>query len=197
VTIAFNLVAQGGTIEIRDPNGAVIVSEPLASTVAAPPVLAAALPTPFGSLATRYRLYHPGTREHLYTTDLNEYTVLGGNGAWIQEGTVGRVLDNPGSFGGVTAVPYYRLYDNGTRWHHWTTDANEYYTLGYVFSGWNMEGVDGYILPTQAPGTIELYRLNYPALGSLHHWTIDNNEYVTLIAQFGWIGEPGAGFVVQ
>jgi hypothetical protein len=106
------------------------------------------------------------------------------------------VLDNPGSFNGVTAVPYYRLYDNSTRWHHWTTDVNEYYTL-IQFPNWTAERVDGYILPTNTTGAKQLYRLNYPYLGSLHHWTIDANEYNTLISQYGWIGEGGAGFVMQ
>jgi hypothetical protein len=119
-------------------------------------------------------------------------------GTWVQEGPVGKVLNNPGSFNAVTAVPYYRLYDNNTRWHHWTTDPNEYYTLGYIYSGWNLEGVDGYILPSATVGAIQLYRLNYPALGSLHHWTIDANEYNTLITPaYGWVGEGGAGFVIQ
>jgi hypothetical protein len=31
----------------------------------------------------------------------------------------------------------------------------------------------------------------------LHHWTIDQNEYDTLIASYGWVGEGGAGFVIQ
>ena len=105
------------------------------------------------------------------------------------------MLDNPGSFAGVAAVPYYRLYDTSTQWHHWTTDANEYYTL-IGFPNWNAEGVDGYLLPTQAAGTIPLYRLLYPFIAGLHHWTIDQNEYDTLIAQYGWIGEGGSGFVI-
>jgi hypothetical protein len=155
--------------------------------------------SPVASQAQRYRLYSDVTKEHHFTTDLNEYNVLGTYvGTWVQEGAVGKVLNNPGSFGGVTAVPYYRLYDNSTRWHHWTTDANEYYTLGFVYSGWNLEGVDGYILPTAAVGTTQLYRLNYPALGALHHWTIDANEYNTLITPaYGWVGEGGSGFVIQ
>jgi hypothetical protein len=152
--------------------------------------------TPAGIPVSRYRLYSDVTKEHHFTTDLNEYNTLGTyTGTWVQEGAVGKVLDNPGSFGGVQAVPYYRLYDPSTHWHHWTTDPNEYYTL--AVAGWNAEGVDGYILPTQAPGTIQLYRLNYPALGSLHHWTIDANEYNTLINSYGWVGEGGSGFVVQ
>jgi uncharacterized protein DUF11/uncharacterized protein DUF5648 len=144
----------------------------------------------------RYRLYSPVSLEHHFTTDLNEYTVLGASGAWIQEGTVGRVLNNPGSFNGVAAVPYYRLYNTTTRWHHWTTDANEYYTL-VTFPGWNGEGVDGYILPTIASGSRQLFRLVYPNGTGLHHWTVDAHEYATLISTYGWVGEGGSGFVVQ
>jgi len=142
----------------------------------------------------RYRLYNDGTKEHLYTTDLNEYNVLGQNG-WAQEGTVGKLLNNPGSFNGVTATPYYRLYNTNVQWHHWTTDANEYYTL-IQFQGWNAEGVDGWILPTATTGATQLFRLTYPPLPGLHHWTIDENEYNTLISQFGWVGEGGTGFVI-
>jgi uncharacterized repeat protein (TIGR01451 family) len=153
--------------------------------------------TPVAAQVLRYRLYSDVTKEHHFTTDQNEYNVLGTYvGTWVQEGTVGKVLDNPGSFGGVAAVPYYRLYDTATRWHHWTTDANEYYTL-IQFPNWNAEGVDGYILPTNTIGATQLYRLLYPFVAGLHHWTIDANEYNTLINSYGWIGEGGAGFVIQ
>lgn len=57
-------------------------------------------------------------------------------------------------------------------------------------------GVDGYLLPTQAPGTIPLFRLLYPPVGNLHHWTIDQSEYDTLVAGYGWYGEGGTGFVI-
>ena len=153
-------------------------------------------PSPAGVPVQRYRLYSPVTLEHHFTTDLNEYNVLGAQaGTWIQEGGVGRVLNNPGSVAGVPTVPYYRLYDTATRWHHWTTDPNEYYTLAQ-FPNWNAEGVDGYLLPTQASGTIPLYRLLYPFVPGLHHWTIDANEYNTLISTYGWVGEGGSGFVL-
>jgi uncharacterized repeat protein (TIGR01451 family) len=153
--------------------------------------------TPAGTPVQRYRLYSDVTKEHHFTTDLNEYNTLGSYaGTWVQEGPVGKVLDNPGSFGGVQAIPYYRLYDNATRWHHWTTDANEYYTLiGYA--NWSAEGVDGYILPSNPAGTTRLYRLRYPFIPGLHHWTIDQYEYDTLVNQYSWIGEGGTGFVVQ
>jgi uncharacterized repeat protein (TIGR01451 family) len=156
--------------------------------------------TPPGVATLRYRLYSPVTLEHHFTTDQNEYNVLGTYiGTWVQEGTVGKVLDNPGSFNGVTATPYYRLYDTLTRWHHWTTDPNEYYILSQFPAIWNAEGVDGYILPTNTAGATQLYRLLYPYVaGGLHHWTIDANEYSVLTSPSrGWIGEGGAGFVIQ
>ena len=109
------------------------------------------------------------------------------------------MLDNPGSFNGVIATPYYRLYDNSIARHHWTTDPNEYYTL-IQFPFYNAEGVDGYILPTSTAGATPLYRLLYPVPvggGGLHHWTIDSNEYTTLINTYGWIGEGGSGYVIQ
>jgi hypothetical protein len=153
-------------------------------------------PSPAGVPVTRYRLYSPVTLEHHFTTDANEYNVLGSfTGTWVQEGNAGQVLDNPGSFNGVAATPYYRLYCTANRWHHWTTDPNEYYTL-VTLPCWQGEGIDGYILPTQAPGSIELYRLVLLGGTGLHHWTVDANEVQVLTTQFGWALEPGAGFVI-
>jgi uncharacterized repeat protein (TIGR01451 family) len=144
----------------------------------------------------RYRLYSPGTQEHLFTTDKNEYDTLAASGGWNAEGESGKVLDNPGAFNGVTAVPYYRLYNSDSYWHHWTTDANEYYTL-IEFPQFHVEGVDGYILPSNTAGATELYRLVDPDGRGLHHWTVDATEYSILIGTYGWVGEPGAGFVIQ
>ena len=153
--------------------------------------------SPVANAVLRYRLYSPVTQEHLYTTDLNEYNTLATYvGTWVQEGTVGHVLDNPGSFNGATATPYYRLYNTATSWHHWTTDPNEYYTL-IQFPNWIAEGVDGYVLPTAATGATQLYRLVYPDGRGLHHWTIDPVEYGQLISVYGWVGEGGSGYVIQ
>ncbi|HUP30053.1 MAG TPA: hypothetical protein VM122_07770 [Usitatibacter sp.] len=152
--------------------------------------------SPAAAAIIRYRLYSPVTQEHLFTTDVNEYRFLGTQtGNWKQEGESGKVLDNPGSYDGVTAQPYYRLYNTASRWHHWTTDPNEYYTLAGS-APWQAEGVDGYILPQLTAGTTALYRLLYPDGRALHHWTIDANEYRTLVATYGWIGEGGTGYVI-
>ena len=152
--------------------------------------------SPAPAWVQRYRLYSPVTQEHHFTTDANEYHTLGSfTGTWIQEGPSGKVLDNPGSYGGVTAVPYYRLYDSSTRWHLWTTEPNEYYTLSQ-FPWWSAEGIDGFILPARAGDTVPLYRLLYPHIPGLHHWTIDATEYNELVSRFGWVGEGGSGYVM-
>lgn len=139
--------------------------------------------TTTGTAVNRYRLYSPVTLEHHFTTDQNEYNVLGTQvGTWIQEGAASKMHNGPMSMSGVEAVPYYRLYDQISKWHHWTTDRNEYFTLRLTPSRYVAEGVDGYIFKTQPSGTTAWYRLN---LGSLHHWTADLNERNTLILQ-GW-----------
>ena len=147
-----------------------------------------------GTLRTRYRLYSPGTFEHLYTTDFNEYSVLPVCCAWVAEGAIYRLFSGAGSYGGVTAVPYYRLYNPFSFQHHWTTDAGEYNFLPSV--GWQQEGTDGYILPTQASGLLPLYRLYLNAAGGLHLWTIDVNERNYLVANAGWVDEGIAGYVI-
>jgi hypothetical protein len=140
----------------------------------------------------QYRLYHDGTKEHLYTTDLNEYNVLGSRG-WTQEGVAYRMLTN-GVYNGVSAtIPLFRAYHPGILQHLWTTDSNEAATLGGT-SSWFYEDIIGYMLPTQAAGTIPLYRL---ALASppIHLWTTDLNEY-TVLQTRGWTGEGIIGYVV-
>jgi hypothetical protein len=138
----------------------------------------------------RYRLYSPVTLEHLFTTDLNEYNVLGGQaGVWTQEGAASKMHNGPANIDGVEGKPYYRLYDYILRWHHWTTDRNEYFTLRGFTGRYVAEGVDGYIFPTQVTGTTPWYRLLYPSIAGLHHWTADQNERDTLVNSGFWIEE--------
>ncbi len=147
-----------------------------------------------GTLITRYRLYSNVTKEHLYTTDLNEYNTLAQSGSWVAEGAIYQVFQGPGSSSGVAAVPYYRLSNPNSGLHHWTTDLNEYTTLATL--GWTQEGIVGYILPTTVPGTLPLYRLYLNALGGLHLWTTDANERSVLISTAGWVDEGVAGYVI-
>ena len=48
-----------------------------------------------GSLVIRYRLYSPGTFEHPYTTNFNEYSVLPVCCAWQAEGAIYKVFNAP------------------------------------------------------------------------------------------------------
>lgn len=100
---------------------------------------------PYGSMVPIYRLYFVDGRRHFWTADRTEYEVLIRNKAYQSEGIDGFFvpLGTPG------AIPLYRL-----RFccaspvvHHWTSDLNEYNTLGN--NGWAKEGVAGYMLPAQ------------------------------------------------
>jgi len=87
-----------------------------------------------------YRLYNPSVLQHLWTTDLNEYTVLATEG-WNQEGIVGYVFPTavPAM---ASCTPLYRL--RAPNVHVWTTTLNEYDTL--QTEGWTGEGIIGYVL---------------------------------------------------
>jgi hypothetical protein len=148
-------------------------------------------PAAAATTLTQYRLYHDGTKEHLYTTDSNEYSVLGTRG-WSLEGVAYRMLTN-GIYGGVQTAPLFRLYHPGILQHFWTTDSNEATTLAST-GIWSFEGTVGYLCPSQAAGTIPLYRMSL-ANPPIHLWTTDLNEYSVLQTR-GWTGEGIIGYVV-
>jgi ELWxxDGT repeat protein len=174
------------TFTLTNPAGAALTTGSTATgTITNDDPAAAATPV------TQYRLYHDGTKEHLYTTDLNEYNVLGTRG-WTQEGVAYRMLTN-GIYQGVATIPLFRLYHPGIQQHHWTTDSNEATTLGSN-PAWFYEGTIGYLLPTQVPGSVALYRMAL-ANPPIHLWTTDQNEYDTLATR-GWTKEGIVGYVV-
>ena len=150
-----------------------------------------------GSLIDRYRLYSPVTKEHLYTTDLNEYNTLGAEG-WNQEGADSSVFNGTATVFGVTSVPMWRLYLTPYLTHFWTTDRNEYLTLmtgyGGAFIG---EGADEFLLPAKAGSSIPLYRLLFNGSATpIHFWTTDPHEESTLTAPGGgWTSEGIPGYL--
>ena len=89
-----------------------------------------------------YRLYNAATRQHLWTTDRNEYFTLRDEAGWTAEGVAAYVLPTTAAAG----TPLYRLsYSHGpTSLHLWTTDPNEYDSL--VADGWAQEGPIGRVL---------------------------------------------------
>jgi hypothetical protein len=143
-------------------------------------------------LIPRYRVYNPYNFHHHYTTDPNEYNVLGSIG-WVQEGAACYLHNEMVTTDSVDAVPFYRLYNPNSYEHHWTTDANEYHVLGTI--GWLQEGADGYVFATQVTDSEPLYRLYNPNNG-LHLWTMDANEKNVLIG-YGFIDEGIACYVFR
>ena len=116
-----------------------------------------------------YRLYNSGLKVHLYTTDSNEYAVLGERG-WSQEGIAFKSAKE--------GTPVYRLYNEGLKVHLYTTDANEYAVL--ATRGWRQEGVAFNSVKDGVP----VYRL-YNAGLKKHLYTTDSNEYKVLATR-GW-----------
>jgi parallel beta-helix repeat protein len=168
------------------------------------PTFAMVYSTGTGTAVPRYRMFNNTSKAHLDTTDLNEYTVLQGQG-WNPEGSGYKILNGPGSRANsgtnetVQAIPLYRIYDPVNTKHFWTTDRNEYFTLRdpatFNFRG---ENVDGYVFPKPVDGSIALYRLrlNPTPTRTLHVFTVDVNEYNALPAS-GWVQEGVVGYVLS
>jgi uncharacterized protein (TIGR03437 family) len=146
-----------------------------------------------GSLIPLYRLYSNVTKEHLYSTDENEYNVLGTEG-WSQEGIVGQLISGPNVVSAVQSIPYYRLYNAQILNHLWTTDRNEYFTLR-LEGGWHAEGVIGYIMPSSVADTVSFTRLVYNWPPYYHLWTTDPNEVSVLSSGGGWTIEGVVGYL--
>ncbi|HFU4203898.1 TPA: leucine-rich repeat protein [Streptococcus suis] len=116
-----------------------------------------------------YRLYHSGLQVHLFTTDSNEYKVLGTRG-WKQEGIAWSTSDDSGD-------NVYRLYHPGLKVHLYTKDTNEYKVL--AGRGWRQEGV-----AYRSYGSLPIYRLYHAGIKK-HLYTKDANEY-KILSQRGW-----------
>jgi hypothetical protein len=149
---------------------------------------------PYGAAAAirQYRLFSRTTSEHLYTSDLNEYNVLGPQG-WNQEGPAYTTLASGGAYGATFGVPMYRLYHLASRQHHWTSDANEAMVLAEK-TDWLYEGIATYVLAAATAGSVALHRVALPGT-PLHLWTADANEK-TVLSQRGWLYEGIVGYVL-
>lgn len=133
-------------------------------------------PTLSGSGNEIYRLYHPVTGEHLYTTDTNEVANLT-NGGWKNEGT-------PGKSSGSIAV--YRLYNRKSGEHLYTADETERKTL--TAGDWVYDNNQKPMFYAGTSGANPMYRLYNPraALIASHHYTSDSNEVKVLTTTKGW-----------
>jgi len=144
-----------------------------------------------------YRLFSPVTKEHLYTSDVNEYNTLATEG-WDQEGLAWNDYNGLVTISGVTTIPVYRLYNIPEQQHLWTTDPNEYNTLKNFVGTWSVDGIAGYIFPTVVVSSTALYRMSWPfdPAADIHLWTTDLNEYDTDTSVYGWTMEGIIGYVM-
>ena len=124
-----------------------------------------------------YRLWHPWTGEHLYTSNWGEVSSLEANTPWIYEG-VGFKTSSDG-------VPVYRLYNKWTGGHMYTVDTSEKDSLSNT--GWDYEGI---AFNTPRDGYVKVYRLfnPYQTGPGNHLWTTDLDEYNEL-DNIGWTQE--------
>lgn len=131
-----------------------------------------------------YRLYNKYTGEHLYTSNVKEYTYLSSVG-WNDEGT-GWYAPKKSN------TPVYRLYNRYSGDHHYTTSKAEYEALGKA--GWNKEGVAWY--SDDAKG-VPLYRQfnPYAKIGT-HNYTESKAENDKLV-KLGWKAEGIAWYGVS
>ena len=142
-----------------------------------------------------YRLYSDVTKEHLYTTDAHERSVLAAIGLFIDEGTIGNVLNGPLTVGGERAKPYWRVYWKSPMQHLWTFDQNEYHVLRDLRDQFLGEHIVGYVFRNRVAGTCPVYRAVHRAL-PYHVWTNDKYEYDVITSPTGgWIAEGVAAYI--
>lgn len=121
-----------------------------------------------------YRLYFPGTHEHLYTADTYERSVLLTRG-WEDEGIAWYAPQE-------SSVPVYRLFNPYSTDHHYTKDLNEYNTL--CKRGWQGEGIKWYSDENEG---VPVYREFHPSLSvGSHNYTTDAYENKVLTTERGW-----------
>ncbi len=128
-----------------------------------------------------HRLYHPMTKEHLYTGNTYEALQRSRSG-WKYEGA-GWVAPKEGN-------PVYRLFNPFSGEHLYTMDEREQQILSG--SGWNAEGICWY-----SGGSVPVYRAFHPRLQTGSHLYTTNFAEISAIAEGGWIYEGIAWYGEQ
>jgi len=132
-----------------------------------------------------WRLYNPGTKSYVYTTDFDE------RNGYIARGYL---FQNIGFFGRHIAaklvqgqIPVYML-TKGDGSNFLTTNFNEYTNL--KAAGWGDRGVLMFANPVDSNAGYPVYRLYHPTTGA-HVWTENPNERLEFL-QAGYIAEGTA-----
>jgi hypothetical protein len=139
-----------------------------------------------------YRMYHPISREHLYTSGITERDTLVTRG-WIYEGI--------GWYAPKEGKPVYRLVNVFTADHHYTTSEHERDALKEL--GWKYEGecwktawdpvydraTDTWTDRKDGKKLVAVYRQFHPHLRTgAHNYTTGSHERDVLCG-IGWVDE--------
>jgi len=146
------------------------------------------------SVSVVHRYYHPGTHDHLYTTDANEIgtTNVGsvGNHGYSYEGVAFTVFNH--HHAGL--VPLYRYWNPNTKDHLYTANAGEIGTTtpGQAGNhGYSFESITGYVSAAEFPGSVGILRYWQPANHD-HLYTVNPQEIGT--THVGQAGNHGYSF---
>ena len=138
-----------------------------------------------------YRAYNPNAGLHVYTTSYGEFSFIVGHGltdettGWPGFSVAANQLSND--------APVYRLYNPHTGEHYYTVQSGEEQAL--VRSGWTFEKYEGYLYPTQVPGSTLIYRL-YNQVNGGHLYSASVAEVNAILAKFPgiWVTTTSLGY---
>jgi C1A family cysteine protease len=136
-----------------------------------------------------YRLYHPTTGAHFYTTSAAERDNAVNRLGYQSEGTACYVYGSQAT--GTT--DFYRLYRPASDDHFYTISAAER-DNAVAHDGYQSEGTACYVYGSQATGMIALYRLYNPQHG-VHFYTTSAAERDNAVAHDGYQSEGTACYV--
>jgi len=139
-----------------------------------------------------YQTYSSAVNDYFYTVLASDRDIAINTYGYVNAGIAARVEST--LIGG--SLPFKRFYKYLPQTDHfYTTSATE---EAFVRdNGWVFERVEGYIYPTQKPGTVPFYRVSrwYPSTGDLEHfYTTSASTRASYLAQ-GWTADPLAGYV--
>jgi hypothetical protein len=142
---------------------------------------------------TRFlRMYNRFRNAHFFTTSLPEFNALKTRG--YEDEASNRFGFNVVANAATGTLPIHRLYNPspiGGGQHYFTFSDGERDFL--VSAGWRFEKEEGFIFPTQQPGTVEIFHLYNSASGG-HLFTENTGTRDAVLGIRGWQQQTRLGF---
>ncbi|MCB2185203.1 MAG: hypothetical protein KQJ78_02215 [Deltaproteobacteria bacterium] len=163
------------------------ISGPAASN--SPQTVPVSVTVDAGACPGLLRAYHPGLYDHFYTISASEMNRALTCGYQAECAPAPFYVQAAQSVANRAVL---RLYCPYSGQHYYTLSGSERDVL--VGLGWRYEGVEGYVFPTQAPGTREVYKL-YNTIEGCHLYTLKLREMQWILANLpGWQQHSSLGF---